>query len=142
MSRVIVFSFVAILWTSDLWNQSNAAESPKVFQVEASGQAGITRIQAAVDAAPAGSIIRIVSGIFHEAALISKPLTRERAGVDRTFLSANWVDTREIIFGGKGDGKGVPDTNKEEFTKLRNLAIEQENGEGPLTMQRIQTYGP
>ena len=97
MSRVIVFSFVAILWTSDLWNQSNAAESPKVFQVEASGQAGITRIQAAVDAAPAGSIIRIVSGIFHEAALISKPLTRERAGVDRTFLSANWVDTREII---------------------------------------------
>ena len=138
MNRTIVLLSVAFLWTSDLWNQSDAADAPKVFQVDASGQPGATSIQAAIDAAPAGSIVRIGPGTFHGAVLIKKPVTLEGAGADRTFLSANWISLRELIL----EGKGVPDKDKEDFNKLQKIAIEQEKGEGPVTMQLIQTYGP
>ena len=138
MNRAIVLLSVAFLWTSDLWNQSDAADAPKVFQVDASGQPGATSIQAAIDAAPAGSIVRIGPGTFHGAVLIKKPVTLEGAGADRTFLSANWISLRELIL----EGKGVPDKDKEDFNKLQKIAIEQEKGEGPVTMQLIQTYGP
>ena len=138
MNRAIVLLSVAFLWTSDLWNQSDAADAPKVFQVDASGQPGTTSIQAAIDAAPAGSIVRIGPGTFHGAVLIKKPVTLEGAGADRTFLSANWISLRELIL----EGKGVPDKDKEDFNKLQKIAIEQEKGEGPVTMQLIQTYGP
>ena len=138
MNRAIVLLSVAFLWTSDIRNRSDAADVLKVVQVDADGQAGFSNIQAAIDAAPAGSIVRIGPGTFHGAVLIKKPLTLEGAGADRTFLSANWVDMRELIV----EGKGVPDKDKETFKKLQKIAVEQEKGEGPVTMQLIQTYGP
>lgn len=138
MNRAIVLLSVALLWTSDLSNQSDAADGPKIFQVDASDQAGSSGIQATIDAAPAGSIIRIGPGTFHGAVLIKKPLTLEGAGADQTFLSANWVSLAEVLL----EGKGVPDKDKEAFKKLQKIAIEQEKGEGPVAIQLIQTYGP
>ncbi len=138
MTRTIILLSVTFLWTSDLWSQANAEGPPKVFQVEASAKTAYSSIQAAIDAAPAGSIVRIGPGTFHGAVQIKKPLTLEGAGADRTILSANWISLRELIL----EGKGVPDKDKEAFNKLQKIAIEKEKGEGPVTMQLIHAYGP
>ena len=138
MNRAIVLLSVAFLWISGAVSLAAAEETPKIFRVDAGGQEDSSSIQAVIDSAPAGSIVRIGPGTFHGTILIRKPLTLEGAGADRTFLSANWVSLRELIL----EGKGVPDKDKEAFDKLQKIAIEKEKGEGPVTMQLIQTYGP
>ncbi|MFG0333448.1 MAG: nitrous oxide reductase family maturation protein NosD [Maioricimonas sp. JB049] len=61
------------------------ADSPeKVLPVLADGSGDYATIQAAIDAARPGDVVRIGPGIFRESLTISKPVTIEGAGWDKT----------------------------------------------------------
>jgi beta-lactamase regulating signal transducer with metallopeptidase domain/nitrous oxidase accessory protein NosD len=65
------------------------AEEPKIISVKA-GES----LQAAIDAAPAGAVIKVGEGEWKERIVISKPLTLEGAGWEKTLLFPDQHDPR------------------------------------------------
>lgn len=130
-------TLLAILWVSLPCASVEADERPKIVHVSADGKTEYSSIQAAIDAAPEGAVVRIGPGNFHGPVHVSKPLTLRGAGADRTFLSADWVNLHECIL----DGKGVPAESQVDYQRLRKIAIEEEKGEGPVTAELWRTYG-
>ena len=138
MERIIGLASLAVLWVSLPGASTADDDGPKIFQVSADDQAEYSSIQAAIDAAPAGAVVRIGPGEFQGPVHVSKPITLEGAGADRTFLSADWVNLHECLI----DGKGVPAESQTQYQRLRKIAIEEEHGEGPIAAQLWQLFGP
>jgi hypothetical protein len=97
-----------------------------------------TSIQAAINAAPAGATVRLGPGTFPDPILINKPVTLEGAGAGQTILTADWRTLKEVVV----DGAGVPPEKQQRYQELRRIAIEKEYGEGPVTAQLWQEFGP
>jgi hypothetical protein len=61
--------------------------APVVLDVDSSGRPdGASRLQDAIDAAPAGAVLRLAAGTFHGPVVISKPLTLVGQGAGRTLI--------------------------------------------------------
>ncbi len=96
------------------------------------------RCKVAIDAAPLGAVVRIGPGTCRGPVLINKPLILEGAGADATSITNEWVTFHELLI----DGKGVPVVLQERFEELRTIAVDQEYGEGPVTTQILERFGP
>lgn len=138
MKRMFTLTLLPALWISIAGAVIAADESPIVFHVDAEGRGEYSSIQAAINAAPANAVVRIGPGRFRGPVKISRPLTLEGAGSDRTFLTLDWVTFKDVLI----DGKGVPPESQAQFQKLRKVAVEEEHGEGPVTMEIWQRFGP
>jgi hypothetical protein len=137
MKRKIVLSLFAFFWISAVSALIAAEERPKDFHVSADGQGEYSSVQVAIDAAPAGAVVRIGPGKFQGPVQITKPLTLEGAGADRTFLTADWVNFHECLV----DGKGVPKESQAHYQSLRKIAVEKEFGEGPVSAELWRLFG-
>jgi hypothetical protein len=64
-----------------------AIPAPVVLDVGPPGQTdGVPRLQDAIDAAPAGAVLRLAAGTFHGPLVISRPLTLIGQGAGRTLI--------------------------------------------------------
>ena len=65
----------------------DSAAGPVVLQVSKAQDAEYASIQSAIDAAPAGAVIRVASGVYGERLLIRKPITLAGAGWQQTTVA-------------------------------------------------------
>lgn len=77
-------------------DRNGKAEEPVVLVVAQDGTGDYRSIQAAVDAAPPGGLVRIEPGTYRENLVIKKPLTLEGAGPERTTVAPATVWTGSI----------------------------------------------
>lgn len=129
---------LAVLWVLSAGAPIAANDRPKPFYVSTNGRAGYSTIQEAINAAPENGVVQIGPGTFEGPVQISKPLTLEGAGANRTFLTNNWVSFQECLV----DGKGVPPESQERYQSLRKIAVDVEHGEGPVSGKLWQLFGP
>ena len=132
----LIATLLLSVWISLPLHAADA--QPPVFHVAADGSTEYSKIQAAVDAAPAGAIIRVGPGTYVGSVIIEKSLTLEGAGADQTVLTANWVTLQEFLV----EGKGVSKEDLAEFRNLQKIAVDFEHGEGPISAQLWEDFGP
>lgn len=135
MNRLIVLSLVMVGGVAHQ-HETLAADSAQTYDVGADGDAEYSSIQAAIDAAPAGSVVRVGSGQFDGPLFINKSITLE--GADKTFVTSNWVNLHELLI----EGKGVGPAEQGRFKQRQDIAVKDEHGEGPVTAELWQTFGP
>jgi hypothetical protein len=78
-----------------------AADAPAVLQVAADGSAEFKSIQAAIDAAPAGAVIRVAAGTYAGPLRITRPVTIEGAGWQHTHVRGEWIDLHSLFDGSR-----------------------------------------
>lgn len=152
-SVALAFSLLLPVAALRLTERTSAASEAEpdpsaTVSVALDGTADFDSIQAAVDAAPPGALVRIGPGEYRESVKIAKPLILEGAGWDRTVVTAVHVSVRlddpaiRAEIEGRmraattdADRRAIRDQLREEFAPAPTILIE---GSRDVTLRNLK----
>ncbi len=115
----------------------NAQADQKTIVVAKDGTGDFQVIQKAINAAPAGSLIKLKEGVFEEPILIEKPLTIEGAGWKKTTIKSRWYTLSEYA-------EHHPENERIKIEKMFKRAGDAPDGEEQVKIlsELGKKYGP
>jgi nitrous oxidase accessory protein NosD len=114
---------------------SSPSEDQQTLTVAADGSGTHKSIQAALDAAPEGATVRIGPGTYEERLTLSKRLTLEGAGWERTRVSMPYADLAALQVALQEEVKKATDSGA---TDVKAIAERFWREHGPVPVVRIQ----